>query len=188
MTPDPALSDEALAVRAADGDERAFATLVGRHKTALYRLVRRYVGDSDDAYDIVQASFVSAWFALGRYDPARAFAGWLRTIALNKCRDHGRRAAVRRFLMIAGTARAAEAVADPQQGAEAEWIAREELGLLDRAIAGLPRALKEPLLLTVFAGLSHAEAGRELGISTKAVETRLYRARRVLSRTINEAD
>lgn len=187
MTSDPVPSDEALAVRAADGDERAFAALVGRHKATLYRLARRYVGDADDAYDIVQASFVSAWSALGRYDPARGFAPWLRTIALNKCRDHARRAAVRRLLMIPAT-QGAEAVADPQQGAEAEWIAREELGALDRAIAGLPRGLKEPLLLTVFAGLSQAEAGRQLKISAKAVETRLYRARRALSETIGKAD
>lgn len=177
-------SDEALAMRAAGGDERAFAALVGRHKVALYRLARRYVGDVDDAQDIVQASFVSAWNALGRYDPARSFAAWLRSITLNKCRDHARRASVRRLLMISGAGRAAEAVADPHPGADAEWIAREELGALDDAIARLPRALKEPLLLTVFAGLSQAEAGRELGISAKAIETRVYRARRALAKTI----
>lgn len=184
MTSGPAFSDEALATRAADGDERAFAALVGRHKVALYRLARRYVGDADDAYDIVQASFVSAWSALRRYDAARGFAAWLRTIALNKCRDHARRAAVRRLLIIPDAASMASIVADPQPGAEAEWIAREDLATLDSAVALLPRSLKEPLLLTVFAGLSQAEAGRELGISVKAVETRVYRARRALAKAI----
>ena len=177
-------SDEALASHAASGDERAFAALVGRHKVVLYRFARRYVGDADDAHDIVQASFVSAWSALARYDPARSFAAWLRSIALNKCRDHARRARVRRLLMIPGALRAAEAVADPHPGADAEWIAREELGALDDAIARLPRALKEPLLLTVFSGLSQAEAGRELEITAKAVETRVYRARRALTEAI----
>lgn len=186
MTVDPAPSDEALASHAADGDERAFAALVGRHKGALYRLTRRYVGDADDAHDIVQASFVSAWSALARYDPARSFAAWLRSIALNKCRDHARRTAVRRLLLISGAGRATEAVVDPHPGADAEWIAREELGALDDAIAELPRALKEPLLLTVFAGLSQAEAGRELGISAKAIETRVYRARRALTEAIGK--
>jgi len=188
VTSGPAPSDEALAVRAADGDERAFAALVGRHKGALYRVARRYVGDADDAYDIVQASFVSAWSALGRYDPARKFASWLRTIAINKCRDHARRAAVRRLFMIPGAARDAGMVADPQQGAEAASIARDRLEALDHAIAALPRALKEPLVLTIFAGLSQAEAGQELGISAKAVETRLYRARRALAETIDKND
>ena len=181
---DPALPDGALAIRAADGDEQAFEALVGRHKVALYRLARRYVGDADDADDIVQASFVSAWGALKRYDPTRGFAAWLRTIALNKCRDHGRRAVVRRLLMIPVAASTVDFIADPQPGAEAELIAQEELAILNRAIVRLPRALKEPLLLTVIAGLSQAEAGRELGISAKAVETRVYRARRALMEAI----
>ena len=181
---DPALPDGALAIRAAAGDEQAFEALVGRHKVALYRLARRYVGDADDADDIVQASFVSAWGALKRYDPTRGFAAWLRTIALNKCRDHGRRAVVRRLLMIPVAATTVDFIADPQPGAEAELIAQEELAILNRAIVRLPRALKEPLLLTVIAGLSQAEAGRELGISAKAVETRVYRARRALTEAI----
>ena len=79
-----------------------------------------------------------------------------------------------------------EQVADAQPDAEARWMAEQELVALDRAIAGLPRALKEPLLLTVFEGLSQAEAGRELGISAKAVETRVYRARRALTEVIGE--
>lgn len=181
---DPALSDGALAICAADGDERAFEALVGRHKVALYRLARHYVGDADDADDIVQASFVSAWGALKRYDPTRGFAAWLRTIALNKCRDHGRRAVVRRLLMIPVAASTIDIVGDPRPGAEAELIAQEELAILNRAIVLLPRALKEPLLLTVFAGLSQADAGRELGISAKAIETRVYRARRALTEAI----
>ena len=142
----------------------------------------------DEAYDIVQRSFVSAWSGLGRYDPARPFAAWLRTIALNKCRDHARRAAVRRLLTIPAFGRAVDMVADPQPNAEAQWIARERLGALDRAIAALPRPLKEPLLLTVFAGLSQAEAARELGISVKAVETRVRRARRALAKAVCDAE
>lgn len=185
---DMALPDEALAIRAADGDERAFEALVGRHKVALHRLARRYVGNSDYADDIVQASFVSAWGALKRYDPTRSFAAWLRTIALNKCRDHGRRAVVRRLLMIAVAKNTVDMVADPQPGAEAELIAQEELATLNQAIVRLPRALKEPLLLTVFAGLSQVEAGRELGLSVKAVETRVYRARRALAEAIAKSE
>jgi RNA polymerase sigma-70 factor (ECF subfamily) len=47
---------------------------------------------------------------------------------------------------------------------------------LDRAIAFLPSQLKEPLLLTAFEGLSQEDAGQALGITAKAVETRVYRA------------
>lgn len=184
MTPDAEPPDEVLAARAAGGDERAFASLMRRHKAATYRFARRYVGDADDAYDIAQQSFVAVWHALDRYDPARGFTPWLRAIVLNKCRDHARRAAVRRLLMFSGSEHAAETVADTQPDAEARWMAQQELVALDRAIARLPRALKEPLLLTVLEGLAQADAGRELGISAKAVETRVYRARRALSEAL----
>ena len=180
--------DAALAARAAGGDERAFAMLVTRHKAGLYRFARRYVGNGEDAYDIVQQSFISAWRALGRYDPGRPFGPWLHVIALNKCRDHERREKVRRVLLISGWGAAAEKVADPAAGAEERWIFEAGLSALDRAVAALPRALKEPLILTAFEGLSQAEAGDRLGISTKAVETRVARARRKLSAALDRDD
>lgn len=65
-------------------------------------------------------------------------------------------------------------------------VSGADLAVLDRAIAALPRALKEPLILTVFEGLTHAEAGSTLGITTKAVETRVYRARRDLIKSMSE--
>lgn len=173
--------DAALAARAAGGDERAFTVLVTRHKAGLYRFARRYVGNSEDAYDIVQQSFVAAWRALARYDPRRPFGPWLHVIALNKCRDHERREKVRRVLLISEWVTAADNVADPAAGAEERWIAEAGLSALDRAIAALPRALKEALILTAFEGLSQADAGVRLGISTKAIETRVARARRKLS-------
>jgi RNA polymerase sigma-70 factor (ECF subfamily) len=151
--------------------------LVTRHKARLYRFARRYVGNADDAYDIVQQSFVAAWKGLGGYDPERPFPPWLQVILLNKCRDHERRERVRRMLLISEWRTGAEQVPDPALGAEERWIAEAGLSALDGAVASLPRTLKEPLILTAFEGLSQAEAGRRLGISTKAVETRVARAR-----------
>lgn len=185
MTPGDGHEDAALATRAAAGDERAFSMLVTRHKAGLYRFARRYAGGADDAHDVVQQSFVAAWSALDRYDPKRSFDVWLRAIALNKCRDQARRNRVRRLLLISDWGRSAQ-VPDPADGPEERWIADEGLRALDRAVAALPRALKEPLLLTAFEGLTHADAARQLGISAKAVETRVYRARRTLSQVLGQ--
>ena len=69
-------SDESLAAQARGGDRRAFERLVHRHQSSLYRFARRYVGAGDEAYDIVQESFISAWGALARYDPTRRFGAW----------------------------------------------------------------------------------------------------------------
>lgn len=86
--------------------------------------------------------------------------------------------------MVSGPASGADDVADMRPNAEARWIAEEGLQALDQAIAKLPRALKEPLLLTAVEGLSRAQAGRELGISAKAVETRVRRARLALAAAV----
>lgn len=181
-------ADAILATRAARGDAPAFAALVKRHKASLYGYVRRYVGSADDAYDLLQQTFLSAWLALDRYDAELPLLAWLRAIARNKCRDHARKTKVMRVLMIADWPVSAGRVADFRAGPEERWIEEEGLRVMDEAIADLPRALKEPLLLIAFEGLTHLEAGRELGITAKAVETRVSRARRKLARALNPPD
>lgn len=189
MSRGAAASDDDLARRAAAGDDRAFAELVRRHKEGLYRLLRRYTGDPDDAYEAAHEAFIAAWAALGRYDPNRPFGAWLRTIAINKARDRGRRALVRRLLFGTKPLEDTEAmeVADPTTAADQELMVRQRRCKLDRVIATLPPQLKAPLLLTAFEGLSQQEAAEILGVSAKAIETRVYRARKLLAERL-EAD
>jgi len=182
------LGDDALAAQALSGDAQAFAALVTRHKVSLYNYVRRYVGNADEAYDLLQQTFLSAWLALGRYDAKLSLVAWLRAIARNKCRDHARKTKVMRLLMVADWSVPASRVADIRAGPEEKWIEEEGLRAIHEAIADLPRALKEPLLLTAFEGMSHIEAGRELGITAKAVETRISRARQKLANALNPTD
>ncbi len=175
-------SDAELAARAVKGDRPAFNRIVQRYQEPLYRFIRRYVGDADEAYDLLQETFVSAWQALSRYDPARPAATWLRRIALNKCRDWGRRRAVRRFFYGATSLDDSSAAADTAAASVTVEDSNEAaMTNLDHAIASLPSQLKEPLLLTAFEGLSQIAAGEALGISAKAVETRVYRARKLLA-------
>src|SRR5580698_10221304 len=110
----PAESDGALAARALRGDDAAFALLVSRHKGWAYQFVRRYVGNSADAYDVLQDTFFAAWRALSRYEADRPFEFWLRRIALNKCRDRNRRETVRR--LIGAHSDEAADVSDPAPG------------------------------------------------------------------------
>lgn len=170
-------SDAELARRAASGEEYAFTVLMGRHKEALYKFARRLTGDGDQAYEVTQQTFIAAWRALSRFD-GRPFDTWLRAIALNKVRDLARRAAVRR--LFEGPETEARVVADARPSAEGALWRRQQLTALDLAIARLPEALKGPLVLTIFDGRSHAEAAAILGVSTKTVETRVYRAKRRL--------
>lgn len=178
-------SDENLARRAAGSEDRAaFEILVSRHKGPLYQFIRRYTGNADDAYDLLQEAFLAAWMHLGRYDARRPFLPWLRTIALNKCRDFSRRQTVRRLLLGRF---AAEKItqAPPADTAPAdEHPVDERLNHLDRAIAGLPAFYKEPLLLVVVNGISRQEAANLLKTTPKAIEMRLRRARKKLAQSL----
>jgi RNA polymerase sigma factor CnrH len=170
-------SDAVLTARALKGDDAAFAMLVSRHKGWAYQFVRRYVGNSADAYDVLQDTFFSAWRALGRYETDRPFEFWLRRIALNKCRDRNRRETVRRMIGARTAIDEPSEVEDPAPGPSDLTEGDQELRLVERCIAQLPRSLMEPLLLTAFDGLSQEEAGKLLGVSAKAIETKVYRAR-----------
>lgn len=174
--PDAALVRGALA-----GEPQAARALVERHREAVYRLARSATGDAEEAFDITQEAFVAAFVALHRYDPARPFRGWIAAIALNKCRDHARRRAVRRLLGLPLPDHAADWVAEDAPSPETVAADRAELAATARAIAALPASLKNVLILRTIEGLGQEETAQALGISVKAVETRLYRARQKLA-------
>jgi RNA polymerase sigma-70 factor (ECF subfamily) len=186
MTPPPSVRDDASLVSAAlAGESRAFTELMRRHKEPIYRFIRRYVGDADEAYDLTQETFVAAWSRLNSFDASRALPVWLRRIALNKCRDWSRRRQVRAFFF---RAKSIDTAADRIPSASADDDDDERLAALDQAIAGLPAQLKEPLLLTYFDGLSHQAAAEALGLTAKAVEMRVYRAKQALSASMQWSD
>lgn len=178
--------DAVLASEAQNGNRSAFDQLVVRHKERLFRIVRQYVGNSDDALDVLQETFVAAWAGLDRYDRARDFGAWLRTIALNKCRDFSRRQAVRRnVLRLFSLSNMRDiAMRSAELSEEAEQLETRRLQALDAAIAALPASYKEPLVLTAFGGLTHEEAAEQLGTTAKAIEMKLRRARQRLAEAI----
>jgi RNA polymerase sigma factor CnrH len=180
MTHPPPAPEASLIQRARRGDQAAFSDLVRRHQHPLYRFIRRYVGEADEAYDLLQETFVAAWESLARFDEAKPVGPWLRRIALNKCRDWSRRRTVRRLFFWAASLEETDvdaAAPDTESGdADAIMLAR-----LDKEVADLPPSLKEPLLLTAFEGLSHQEAAAALNLTPKAVENRVRRARDLLA-------
>lgn len=182
MTGSDERDDAALVAAVLAGDQRAFTQLMRRHKDSLYRFVRGYVGDASEAYDLVQEAFVAAWNALARYDRQRSFGVWLKRIAINKCRDWRRRRAVRHFFYKAeDISRPGIDLEQPSPSADDH---EGELTRLDNAIAALPSSLKEPLLLSFGEDMTHRDIAEALGITAKAVEVRLYRAKRALAEAL----
>ena len=184
------LPDETLASRAQQGDRKAFDLLVNRHKAPLYRLLRRYVGNADEAYDLLQETLISVWESLPRFDSKRSFVAWTRTIALNKCRDFSRRQRARRWFSTVLAAEPPPLPLSPAEDAELIEVQAQHdkrLRRLDAAIAALPALYKEPLLLTTIDGLSQDAVAAILNTTTKAVEMRLRRARHRLAEVLSQS-
>ena len=182
-------SPEQVSARAAGGDRAAFSELMRQTKAALFRFIRRYVGDEQEAWDLLQDTYAAAWLSIRRYDPTRPFEAWLRTIALNKCRDWSRRRFVRRLIRGGPDLSSPEALAVPDgaDSADNRMEAAGRLSRLNEEMSRLPPHLKAPLLLTAIEGRSQAETARILGVSVKTVETRVARARRKLSDALRDA-
>jgi RNA polymerase sigma-70 factor (ECF subfamily) len=182
-------SPEEVSARAAGGDRAAFSELMRQTKAALFRFIRRYVGDEQEAWDLLQDTYAAAWLSIRRYDPTRPFEAWLRTIALNKCRDWSRRRFVRRLIRGGPDLSSPEALAVPDGSdpADDRMEVAGRLSRLNEEMSRLPPHLKAPLLLTAIEGRSQAETARILGVSIKTVETRVARARRKLSDALRDA-
>lgn len=177
-------SDGELAALALAGRQAAYRELLGRHREPVFRLVRGSIGDGDAALDVTQEAFIAAFAALKSYDGTRPFKTWVSRIAINKCRDWARRRAVRRFFSFALPIEAAVTIADEAIPADRQLADRADLARVQDAISKLPMAIREPLILRTIEGLSQNETAQVLGISEKAVETRLYRARNKLAEVL----
>ena len=173
-------SDGELAALALAGRQAAFSELLDRHRAPVFRLVRGTIGNDDAALDVTQEAFIAAFAALKSYDGTRPFKTWVSRIAINKCRDWARRRAVRRFFSFALPLEAAASIPDDSIPADQQLADRNELARVREGIAKLPLAIREPLILRTIEGLTQAETAEILGISEKAVETRIYRARKAL--------
>ncbi|MBB5987086.1 sigma-70 family RNA polymerase sigma factor [Sphingobium lignivorans] len=175
-----ACSDGELASLALGKRQAAYSEIMRRHQDSVFRLLRSLTGDGDAAIDLTQQTFIAAFNALARYDGERSFRAWIMKIAVNKARDWSRRRAVRRFFTFARPIEEGLDVVDPAPRSDVLLAGRRELARTMAAIAALPAGLKDVLVLRTIEGLSETETAQTLGISNKAVETRLYRARRKL--------
>ena len=80
-------TDSQLIADALRGNDTAFATLLNRHLSGVYKFAYRYVRNADDAEDIAQEAFVRVWKNLKKFDQAKNFKTWLFTIAKNAALD-----------------------------------------------------------------------------------------------------
>ncbi len=171
------------------GDDLALNSLMARHREPLFRFLYRYTRNETAARDLAQETFVRAYFGIHRFKPGARFATWLFQIGLNLCRDHARSKHVRRsrgqLSLESDSSPAGREPVDqgPSPGERAALA--DQLTLIEEAISRLPHDLKAALLLTAVEEYSHKDAAEMLGVTPKAVETRVYRARRFLTEMID---
>jgi RNA polymerase sigma-70 factor (ECF subfamily) len=176
---DRTAQDQRLVRAVLDGDQPAFAELVGRYQRMVAGVAWRYGATSDEIEDLVSEVFIKTYNQLGRYRPEHAFATWLYRLAANHVVDHGRRKRKER-----GRAEMPEDVADTSVGIEAAYESRQKVGRLRAAMGELAPHYRETMFLVYVEGLKVDEAARELGLPIGTVKTRLMRGREALRKTM----
>ena len=91
--------DYSFVLKAIDGDQKAYATLMDRYRNSVYHMMYKMVGNREDSDDLTLEAFGKAFNKLPSYAPRYAFSTWLFKIAINNCIDHIRKKRLK-FLSI----------------------------------------------------------------------------------------
>jgi RNA polymerase sigma-70 factor (ECF subfamily) len=180
--PQPEADAEAAVIaRASAGDHEDFAFLVASHQEAVHRLCYRFLRDAEEARDATQDTFLRAWRHLDRFEPRGRFQCWLFRIALNVCRDRWKSKRFRQNRATCSLDLASPSLPCSRPAPDEALAQAADLERLRRGIDALPEKLRSVLILSAQEGLSHDACAEILGCSPRAVEGRLYRARRSLA-------
>ena len=181
--------DHLCMVRLIQGDDLALNELMERWQKPLHSFILRYVGNHTDSIELAEETFVRVYHHRSRFNFKSKFSTWLFTIATNLCRHHARWRTRHPTSSLDDTA-SMEEISEDNLSISAEetpsrLAERSELAKLVQAeIEKLPHDLKTVVLLFEYENLSYHEIGGILGCTAKAVETRLYRARKLLAKKL----
>ena len=174
----PPLSIQALKA----GDKAEFARLVDEYSGPVYRLAVKILGDTQDAEDALQETFLKAYRALPNFEGRSSVSTWLYRIAANEAFMSLRRRKPE-AVSVDGAPPSADGEQEPIQIVdwcclpEDELLSAEARQHLDRAVERLTPALRSVFVLRDIEGLSVRETAEVLNVSEAAVKTRLMRAR-----------
>jgi RNA polymerase sigma factor (sigma-70 family) len=153
---------------------RTLDDLYRHHAAEIFRYAYAVLGNHADAEDITQATFMNALRALERGESPRKPSNWLLVIAHNLIRQRFRQA----------QARPAEVALNEELARAAPDTNGDDTPSVDevvKALGRIPPSQREAIVMREFEGRSYAEIAEILGITTSALETLLFRARRSLA-------
>jgi RNA polymerase sigma-70 factor (ECF subfamily) len=182
------LSDADLVRLVRGGHPEAFNEIVVRHQEKIYNVALRHVGNTTDAEDIAQQTFINAYKNLDRFRTESALATWLFRITFNLAvsmhRTRGRRHAVS---IDDSPSReeprhdVAAANGDPAHEASTRDLQERihaALGLLDQESRRI-------VILREFEGFSYDEIAEILSVPIGTVRSKLHRARLILKEKLS---
>lgn len=167
-------------------NRRAFEELVHRYERELYSYLRRYLSDATLAEDVFQATFLQLHLKADQFEEGRKVRPWLYTIATNQAIDAQRRN--RRHKMVSLDRRShndqtrddvgslLDLLTSKEPGAAANLEGEERRLWIQNAVANLPDALREAVLLVYYQGLKYREAAEVLDIPVGTVKSRMHAA------------
>lgn len=190
--PDPDLPD-VLALKS--GDERALERLMEKHDRILFRTILRSINNQWSARELVQDVFTKAYFSISQFSGQGSFKAWLYRIALNSVRDAVKSRALRESAQTDSMSETTGYEGEYAEGDEPPALvthrtpgedaqSTEALNSLRSGIARLPDELRMPFILCVLEEHSHEEAATILGLTPKAIEMRIYKARKRLEKDL----
>jgi RNA polymerase sigma-70 factor, ECF subfamily len=167
----------ASALRAGEGDLRAFEQLVQQHQKRIVADCRYMTRDESTAEDLAQEVFVKAFFGLRSFEGRSSFRHWLQRIKVHHCLNHIKKQAGKRQVPLddEGVDESVHLQVEPT--AHKMFEAMDDRRRISMILESLPATLRLPLILREMDELSYEEIANELGIGLSAVKMRTKRAR-----------
>jgi len=165
--------------KAKKGDDNSFGQLVDAYQKPVFSLCYRMLGNSKDAEDAAQESFIRAYRYLNKYDSNRSFATWLLSIASHYCIDQMRK---RQLTTISTDVIPTEIIPDCNApNPEKEFRSQEKEALIQQLLKELKPVDRAAVVLRYWHEYSEVEISEALDLSVSAVKSRLYRSRQALA-------
>jgi RNA polymerase sigma-70 factor (ECF subfamily) len=187
------LTDEVLVERVRSKDVTAFEELLGRYEDKLYRLAMRFVRNENDAQEILQDAFLSAWRNLPGFEGRAQFGSWMYRVTVNAALMFLRARSRHPEVMLDDVEPAILHKAEQSvHGSSEDWSQRPDEQLqseelrrhIQEAADALPEGLRTVFLVRDVEGMSTEATAELLGLSLPAVKTRLHRARLAMREAI----
>jgi RNA polymerase sigma-70 factor (ECF subfamily) len=182
-------TDHDLILSALAGDHPAFAILVERYVSPLYKFSYRYVRNGPDAEDVAQETFLRVWKNLKKFDQSKNFKTWIFAIAKNASFDLLKKRKPMPFSQIGEEADAVEAVLAPYVAVSDALDDAFDQGLLkenfDVALAKLPSHYRDVMVLRYTDNLKFREIAERLGEPIDTVKSRHRRGLALLRNIVD---